>query len=56
VTYIVRDCYFEPSLGHSHADALQELRAKTLAGRPTLFEMHRLNFIGEERTMLHALD
>jgi hypothetical protein len=56
VTYVVRDCYLEPSLGQTHERALQELRAKTRAGRPTLVEIHRLNFIGDERAVRQALD
>jgi hypothetical protein len=56
VTYVVRDCYLEPSLGHTHARTLDELREKTRAGRPTLVEMHRLNFIGDERAASQALD
>lgn len=56
VTYVVRDCYLEPSLGQTHQRTIQALRAKTSAGRPTLVEIHRLNFISDERTMQHALD
>ena len=48
VTYVVRDCYLEPSLGHTHQRTIEALRAKTRAGRPTLVEMHRLNFMGDE--------
>jgi hypothetical protein len=50
VSYVVRDSYLEPSLGHSHATALQSLRAKTRLGRPTLVEMHRFNFLADEAT------
>ncbi len=56
VTYVVRDSYLEPSLGQTHQRAIQALRAKTRAGRPTLVEIHRLNFIGDESAMQHALD
>jgi hypothetical protein len=56
VSYVVRDCYLEPSLGHTHESTLPALRAKTRAGRPTLVEIHRLNFIGDERSVQHALD
>jgi len=48
--YVVRDSYFEPSLGHSCAGALQAMRAKTHLGRPTLVEMHRFNFLSDEAT------
>jgi hypothetical protein len=56
VTYVVRDCYLEPSLGQTHERTIQALRSKTRAGRPTLVEIHRLNFIGDERAMQRALD
>jgi hypothetical protein len=56
VSYVVRDCYLEPSLGHTHQRAIQALRSKTRAGRPTLIEIHRLNFMGDERALQHALD
>jgi len=55
VTYVVRDCYLEPSLGQTHERTIQTLRSKTRAGRPTLVEIHRLNFIGDEGSMQHAL-
>lgn len=45
--YVVRDDYFEPALGHRAEQGLQALTRKTGAGRPTLFETHRFNFIGE---------
>jgi hypothetical protein len=48
MTYVVRDDYFEPSLGHTHRRALAALHAKTRLGRPTLLEMHRINFTGGE--------
>lgn len=56
VTYVVRDCYLEPGLGQTHKRTLQELRAKTRTGRPALVEIHRLNFIGDERATRHAFD
>jgi hypothetical protein len=56
VSYVVRDCYLEPSLGHTHQRTIRALRSKTRAGRPTLIEIHRLNFIGDERAVQHALD
>ena len=56
VIYVVRDSYFEPSLGHTHQRALQALARNTQLGRPTLLEIHRLNFIGDEGSAQHALD
>jgi hypothetical protein len=56
VTYVVRDAYLEPALGHTHERALDALRAKTQLGQPALVEIHRANFIGDERSMRRALD
>lgn len=56
VLYVVRDNYFEPSLGHTHQRALQALAHNTALGRPTLLEIHRMNFIGDERSAARALD
>lgn len=56
VSYIVRDCYLEPSLGVTHLRTLEQMRANTRAARPTLVEMHRLNFLGDEASTQHALD
>jgi hypothetical protein len=56
VSYVVRDCYLEPSLGQTYERTIQALRSKTHAGRPTLIEIHRLNFMGDERAVQHALD
>ena len=56
VLYIVRDCYFEPSLGHTHRSAIQALQYNTRVGRPTLLEIHRLNFIGEARPTQRAFE
>jgi hypothetical protein len=56
VAYVVRDCYLEPSLGVTHERTLEALRANTRAGRPTLVEMHRLNFLDDELAAQHAID
>lgn len=56
VSYVVRDCYLEPSLGQSHTRTLLSLRAKTHLGRPTLVEMHRFNFIGDESKAQRSFD
>jgi hypothetical protein len=52
----VRNDYFEPSLGHTSAQALAQLSAKTRLGRPTLYETHRFNFLGSEEEMDTALE
>jgi hypothetical protein len=56
VTYLVRDRYFEPALGHDADHALAALAEKTAAGQPTLLEMHRFNFTGDPVAAARALD
>lgn len=56
VTYLVRDDYFEPNLGHSVNDVLVGLSMKAKLGRPVLFETHRFNFNGTEAECNNALD
>ena len=56
VSYVVRNGYLEPSLGVTHQRTLEALRSNTRAGRPTLVEMHRLNFLDDERAAQHAID
>lgn len=46
-TYVVRDVYFEPALGHRAERALEALARKTAVGRPALLETHRFNFTGD---------
>jgi hypothetical protein len=46
-TYMVRDAYFEPALGHRAERALAALAQRTAAGRPALLETHRFNFTGD---------
>jgi len=45
ITYLVRDDYFEPALGHRAERGLAALSTKTRTGRPTLLETHRANFL-----------
>ncbi|MBC7359369.1 MAG: hypothetical protein H5U10_12620 [Desulfacinum sp.] len=49
-TYVVRNTYFEPSLGHKAEKVLEALQRDHLAGRPTLVESHRWNFIRDDET------
>ena len=56
VVYVVRDCYLEPSLGHTYHRTIEDMRAKTRLGRPTLVEIHRMNFIGDVRGAQNAID
>jgi hypothetical protein len=48
--YFVRDSYFEPSLGHTHQGVIESLLSKSYLGRPALVEIHRMNFIGPQRS------
>lgn len=44
--YLVRDVYFEPTLGHLPERLVNDARRCAHLGRPCLVEMHRFNFIG----------
>lgn len=55
VMYLVRDVYFEPARGHKVVHALRAIRIKTHAGRPTLLETHRANFLGDEAAAAEAV-
>lgn len=58
-TYLVRDVYFEPMLGHTPERLMKDTRERTRLGRPCLVEMHRFNFIGATEkcdTSLHVLE
>ena len=45
VRYVVRDQYFEPYKGHDAEHGLRALATNTALGRPTLLEIHRMNFL-----------
>lgn len=55
-TYLVRDVYFEPALGHAPGRLLDGLAARTLQGRACLVETHRFNFIQAADASLAALE
>lgn len=55
-TYLVRDVYFEPALGHAPQRLLDGLAARTLQGRACLIETHRFNFIEAADASLAALE
>jgi hypothetical protein len=55
IMYLVRDVYFEPSLGHTAEQAHTALEAKVRLRRPALFETHRFNFLGTEEDKKRAL-
>ena len=44
-TYLVRDVFFEPALGHAPQRLLDGLQARSRQGRACLAETHRFNFI-----------
>jgi hypothetical protein len=54
--YMVRDVYFEPSLGHTAAQAQDALALKVELGRPALFETHRFNFMGTDEGQGQSLE
>lgn len=45
--YVVRDRYFEPFRGHTARDGLRAVADNTELGRPTLLEIHRVNFVDD---------
>lgn len=53
--YLVRDKYFEPSLGHTARQGLAAVRRQFCLGRPALLETHRFNFTGDEDNFRHSL-
>jgi hypothetical protein len=55
-TYLVRDVYFEPALGHAPQRLLDGLQARTRQGRACLVETHRFNFLQAPDASLAALE
>ncbi len=53
--YLVRNDYFEPSLGQTAEMAIKALEIKTKLAQPTLFEIHRFNFIQNNELTENAL-
>ncbi len=45
--YLVRNCYFEPELGHQVDDKIAEIVATSRMARPVLVESHHFNYTGE---------
>ncbi|SMC26310.1 hypothetical protein SAMN02746041_02600 [Desulfacinum hydrothermale DSM 13146] len=54
--YLVRNVYFEPHRGHGAGKVLEALGRDRQAGRPTLVETHRWNFIKDEETCERTLE
>jgi hypothetical protein len=55
-TYLVRDVYFEPVLGHAPQRLADGLLARTRQGRACLVETHRFNFMRAPDASLAALE
>ncbi len=55
-TYLVRDVYFEPALGHTPQRLVDGLLARTRQGRACLVETHRFNFLQALDASLDALE
>lgn len=55
LTYLVRDVYFEPALGHPPGRLADGLAARTRQGRACLVETHRFNFLDAPEVSFPAL-
>jgi len=55
-TYLVRDVYFEPTLGHAPQRLVDGLLARSRQGRACLVETHRFNFLQARDASLGALE
>ncbi|MDF1582300.1 MAG: hypothetical protein P1P78_03220 [Methyloprofundus sp.] len=53
--YLVRNDYFEPSLGQTAEMAIKALEIKTQLAQSTLLEIHRFNFIQNDKLTKNAL-
>ncbi|MDP1928339.1 MAG: hypothetical protein Q8K62_07505 [Thiobacillus sp.] len=55
-TYLVRDVYFEPALGHAPQRVVEGLQSRSLQGRACLLETHRFNFLRAPESSSAALE
>jgi hypothetical protein len=55
-TYLVRDVYFEPALGHAPRQLVEGLLVRTRQRRACLVETHRFNFLRAPGASLDALE
>jgi hypothetical protein len=55
IVYLVRDVYFEPSLGHQAENVLRQIMHRFRLGRPAFVEMHRFNFIDDVKRARSSL-
>jgi hypothetical protein len=53
--YLVRDVYFEPTLGHRAEEVVARVAHKARLGQPALVEMHRFNFVDDVRKAHESL-
>jgi hypothetical protein len=56
LTYLVRDVYFEPALGHEPERVAECLQMRVSQGRACLIETHRFNFLDQPEVSLRGLD
>lgn len=55
-TYLLRDVYFEPALGHAPQRLVDGLQTRIRQGRPCLVETHRFNFLQATEASLATLE
>jgi hypothetical protein len=55
-SYLVRDVYFEPALGHAPQRLVEGLHARIRQGRACLVETHRFNFLQARDASLATLE
>ena len=55
-TYLVRDVYFEPALGHAPQRVVEGLQSRSVQGRACLVETHRFNFLRAPEASCAALE
>jgi hypothetical protein len=55
IAYLVRDVYFEPSLGHRAEDVLGQVMHRFRLGRPAFIEMHRFNLVNDVERVRSSL-
>ena len=55
-TYLVRDVYFEPALGHPAQRLVEGVRQRARQGRACLVETHRFNFLQAHEASLSTLE
>lgn len=54
--YMVRNCYFEPELGHQVGDKVEEILMNSRMARPSLVESHHFNYAGSNARGVENID